>query len=659
MNDLITLLSALLLGPLVGFAQDQNHVQNNEARGEEKNKSNVVATITVEPTTTRAIEGISQLQRQRYFTISDDGVGFEQRVGGKDRYRYLVDELQINFGRRLGPVRRWARSLEEDSTRPEHADLTTLSKNTTPKPSKGFHRDFPDGLDIAAHGSPGAYPDFMGKHETKASAANPKHPQSVPRNMEASAELAEAVFQKRYTDFDRPRYFEPINEPHWSLVKERELADWHVVMHERFKKSFPDVKVGGPCLPTCYFYRNEYRSFEGLKNFMAATKGKLDFYSFHVYDYHRWKNNQFEGRIQSGLPLEGALDLFQNHAVNTYGRTMDVVVSEQGGYIGSKPKGDYDGDLVTDEILALVDPTADSTTWEHEMRKRSIVNFGCISSFVANTLTFMDHPHTVKKSICFTQLNTWNWAPQYYAQMFVPHKYTDKTRWVETDMTKFFRLFRGVSGRRVKAICDSPDLQSRGFVNGSKVWLVINNQSRMDLPVNVEGLTSAKISIRRLGRNADYTTAYSEETIATPKNIIITGRESIVIKSEVGAVIPSGRTVNEIACYGDKITQPMETASFVIKTPLEETINYAQLRIGLTRSPDSQRTPIVKLNGKTLTVPFEASSDRFTDREYASTKLIPVNPADLKNENTVVVKFADGNDGAVGSVVLRIAIDEN
>ena len=70
-----------------------------------------------------------------------------------------------------------------------------------------------------------------------------------------------------------------------------------------------------------------------------------------------------------------------------------------------------------------------------------LVNFGCISSFVANTLVFMDHPHTVKKSICCTQLNSWNLGPKYYAQMFVPYEYTNQSRWVETDMTNFSRLF--------------------------------------------------------------------------------------------------------------------------------------------------------------------------------------------------------------------------
>jgi len=654
-----TLKIALSILTLVSFSEGlRANDDSSDKRRMKKNK----ATVTVELGTTRAIEGISMLQRNRYFTISDDGVGFEQRVGSQERYRYLIDELQVNFGRRLGPVKRWARSVKEDPDRLGYADLSSLSQNTAPRPSKAFQGDFPSGLDIAAHGSPGAYPDFMGKFKTKELAeTSHKHSQSIPKNLEASAELAEAVLLNRYSKFDRPRYFEPINEPHWSLIKTQQLADWHVALRQRLKNSLPDVQVGGPCMPVCYFYRSNYRSFEALKGFMAMTQGKLDFYSFHVYDYHRWQNDRLEGRIQSGLPLEGVLDLFQNHAINTYGRPMGVVVSEQGGYIHNTPKGDFDGDKVASEILALVDPDADTTTWEYEMRKRSIVNFNCISSFVANTLGFMDHPHTVKKSVCFTQLNTWAWGPAYYAQMFVPYQYTDKERWVETDMTKFFRLFRSVNGRRVKAICDSPDLQTRAFVDGHKMWLVMNNQSDEEFSVDIDGLKSPKITIRRLGQNQDFTTAYSEETMATPEEVVVAGRQTIVVEAEFPQPIEAVRTVNEVACYGNKITQPVSDATFGITMPATtqgKTIDYAQLRIGLTRSPESDRRPIVHLNGKRLTVPSEICSDRLTDREYASTKLIPVNPADLKSKNKVTIRFADGNDGSIGSVVLRVAVDQ-
>ena len=49
---------------------------------------------------------------------------------------------------------------------------------------------------------------------------------------------------------------------------------------------------------------------------------------------------------------------------------------------------------------------------------------------------------------------------------------------------------------------------------------------------------------------------------------------------------------------------------------------------------------------------------RFGDGEYGIAKMICLNPEELLAENTVSVSFSDGNEGTVGSVVIRAAVNQ-
>ena len=453
--------------------------------------------IVVEPQTTRAIQGVSEMDRKRYFNICDQGAGFDRRMaGGEGVYEELRD-LGIFFGRNLGPVKDWKKRIKEDPDRPGFADLSVLKKYKPVEPGGQFIKDFGPNLNVAAHGNHNAYPEFMGQH-FKGTSDYHGTPEYIPENIEAAAELAAAVLKFGYSDFNRPAFFEPLNEPHWEFFNDQHLADWHLKTMEMVHRATPEVKVGGLCMSVAYMYRDDYRSWKGLKQFIDMTEGKMDFYSFHAYDFVRWENETFGGRVQSGLPLEGVLDLMQNYTVNTLGKEVDVVVSEQGGYIHGEPRGMYDGEAVAAELARNYFP---GDTFEHEMKKRSIVNFVMLSAVIANTMTFMDHPHCVQKAVPFLIPTTWGWDKKYYAQLYVPYNYEDTSRWVPTDLLHFFRLFQGVDGRRVKALCSDPDLQTRAFVDASKLYLVVNNQSLRPESVELYGIGTSTVEVRRLGRN--------------------------------------------------------------------------------------------------------------------------------------------------------------
>ncbi|MDZ8120329.1 hypothetical protein [Pontiella agarivorans] len=608
--------------------------------------------IVVDAHTTREIGGVSEVDRKAYFAVSDNGTGFDKRMP-EDIYDYLVHDLGISFGRSLGPVQYTASTLPEDPNRPGYADTTKLKKQNLPKPGKQFLEDFGPNLDVAAHGNHNAYPAYMGKHMQEGADYHGT-PEWIPENIDAAAQLAADIFLHNYTDFDRPKYFEPLNEPHWKYFVDPHLADWHLAVQEKLHEVTPEVKVGGMCQSVSYFFRDNYQNFNGFKGFIKNTDANMDFYSFHSYDYFKWEDDDFRGRVQSGIALEGSLDLMQNFTVNTFGKEVDVVVSEQGGYINVQPKGAYDGELLAEELAANY--FNDAEPWERELKKRSIVAFVHVSSILANTMAFIDHPDTVQKSVPFLLPNTWAWDTKYYASLYVPKNYTDKETWVETHMLDFYKFFRGVNGRRVKALVNDPDLQTRAFVDGSTLYLAVNNQSWRPESVNLYGIEADQVEIRKFGRNDDYTAYFTEETVKTPETLTLRGREAVMIVANLGDVIEERAVVNEIACYGDKTMVPLKKATFTIKVPVDQEIEYAQLRVGLTRKTDADKNAIITLNGETLDVPLEDAADRFSKGEYGVTKLVNIDPAKLKAENVVTVSFADSDEGYVGTAVIRAAV---
>ncbi|RMF91200.1 MAG: beta-agarase, partial [Planctomycetota bacterium] len=568
--------------------------------------------VHLEPTTTRAIGGVSELDRKVYFAISDSGRGFDRRCRDPERYNHLVNELRISFGRELGvvaPLVRYGNYVQEDASRPGFVDLEhlkqKLAKRGISQPSEVMRRDFPQGLDVAAHGKHGAFPEFMGRHTTPQvdKESDGKHSDNVlPENIDAAAELSAAALKYAYSDFDRPRYYEPMNEPHWSYFLEDHIAKWHLATMEAVHREVPGVQVGGPCLSVAYFYRNQYNSFKGLRRFIDDTQCRLDFYSFHVYDYYRNRDGKFGGRITGGLPLEGMFDLVENYTHNRWQREVPIVVSETGGY-------------GADDLIEQLTESFPEKGWEREMKKRSLHNALQIRSSIANTLVFMDHPHVVKKAVPFILLESMSWDPTYYATLYTPYGYEDKSRWVASTLHRFYEFFRDLEGRRVVCRADDPDIQARAFVHENTLFLVMNNlsdvphrvQFDMDFPVHPR-----QSVVRRIGQNADFTPYLREEGIGP---ITIAGGEAVLIRADYAAAIPELRRVDERAWYGDAVVVPVEDSRAKINIAVDEreSLAYAQLRIGLCRPQGAGHDVRVRFNGRVVPLVEEHCAERLDD----------------------------------------------
>ncbi|MEM9420246.1 MAG: beta-agarase [Planctomycetota bacterium] len=605
--------------------------------------------LKIDPSVQRSIQGISALDRESVFAMCDPGKGFDKRIDSQDRMKFLLNELNVSFGRQLGPVMsvvKWGGGVDEDPNRPGYADIAKLEKSLQSDEPGDLFRGLSGGrLDVVAHGHHNAYPEFMGQVTTDEAQQGHK-PQYIPQNIEAAAELAAVVFEKNYNEFDRPQYYEPVNEPHWSFYYDRHMADWHVKTMEAVKKRTPEVLVGGPCSSVAYYYKRDFSAFSGLKTFMEYTEGKLDFYSFHVYDYMRWENEQVTGRITGGLPIEGVLDLVQSHSYHTYGQEFPLVISEHGGYF-------LQG--VVPEIAEKYLPAGEG--FEHTMRVRSIASHVLVSAAIANTLSFLEHPHVVKKAVPFILLESMNWDPEYYSTAYVPYNFTEKDNWVESRNLDFYRFFRDLEGERLWIDGGDPDLQAAAFIEGSIIRVVINNLSDEPHTVSLELPGSEDHAIRRYRRNDDYTPSLKESSLASLQEIQIDGREAIVIASVLGQEVEAKATINEVPFYAEDIqvvAEPGKPIRFEVEVESPNKVEKASVRIGVTRPPSASADMRVKFNGREVEVPLEDSAERYTNAdEYASTKIIPIDPSLLKAKNRVIIAFPDDQGGAIGTVVIR------
>ena len=608
--------------------------------------------ISIHPDQVRQIGGISQLDRKIYFGLADAGTAFDERCRSQERYDWLIRENGITFGRSMQVVNgldKYYQAVREDPQRPGFVDTNHLAAKLATRvreSSERFNKDMGGRLDVATHGHRNQFPDFMGVYQTETAAKQPDS-QKLPKNIQAAAEFAATALRLRYTDFDRPAFYEPINEPHWSYPRDHHMAAWHTRARKVVRQQIPDIQVGGPCLATAYFYRNQCGAFEGMKSFINNTRCELDFYSFHVYDFLREQDGKFRGRVTSGLPLESVLDLIQNHTMIVHGKEVGIVVTEHGGY------------GATELVDRLAKEHFDETGFDWVMKKRSIEDFNMVSSVIANTLVFMDHPHTVRKAVPFILLNGLGWKPDYWATLYVPRDFDPQSdEWVPTKKIMFYRLLRDLNGRRVVSHCPDPDLQIRAFVDEATLFVVLNNLSDTTKPFALNLPKPSRMLLRRFGRNSDFTPYLTEKSLNSVQGLELKPRETILLKAIYASAIKPSGTVNETVHYGDRIGTSLGAAGeeFTVKVPDPGKLQYANLRVGISRPPDAGKQVSISFNGQSYEAPVESSADRLVELEYATCKIIPLDPEHVKPENLVKVSFPDGKPGAVGAVVIRAGL---
>lgn len=498
------------------------------------------ATLRIKPTHSRSIEGHLELDRLKYFNLAANVNEMKNVLTAEQKAEYL-NEMELTMGRRLGLVFsevRWGNSIREDAQRPGHVDIDYLisKNNPTDQGLDDFIAAYDGRQNLALHDRQDGYPEFMDLY-------NNGTDHHMPGNVEAAAELAALLLKYEFTDFQRPNFYEIVNEPHWKFWGDRRFIDLHSRVKQKVDSMDLSVMVGGPCYSVSYYHKKEYDNLTQFTNFIDATDAALDFYSFHTYDYMKWEENDFVGSINSGLPLEGVFDAVSAFMNGKYGKNFRYVASEHGAYVSSGP----DKEEVFEELGSTHFP---GSGFEYEMEKRTIDNFIMVNGAIANTLTFMNHPHVVLKSVPFILLESSGWDTRYYSSLLVKENFSkSSSKWHESRLIDYFKFFQGVEGRRVEFWMDDPDIQSFAFVNDDQLILVLHNQSNVkaDIKLDIEDFEHSpeEILVRKLYRKTDFRPVLSEDTYTQMPDLDLPGQGSMVVKLRYAASIPEDETYDE------------------------------------------------------------------------------------------------------------------
>ncbi|MDZ8119132.1 glycosyl hydrolase family 28 protein [Pontiella agarivorans] len=611
--------------------------------------------IEVDPTCNRLIEGGHlQLDRTKYFGICRGAAGFMEKVPVEGGAEYLLDDLNIAFGRtsevckQFSQAHKWSKTpgVQEDEDRPGYADPATVKSTAIDlkldEPDAMQHRA--DRIRTIDDGFHAALPDFMEKYRID------KVKETLPANLDAATEYAVECL-KAIPAWKRPAFMQPMNEPKYQMISDPHFQQWHVMLKEKVHAEVPGVMVGGPCQSVAYYYKNNYAPFTGMmKPFMDGTQGNLDFYGFHPYDY-------FSGDVEdlsSGLPMESVLDLLDNYSRITFRKPVKLALSE-GGATGKNFYTLFDPARTTEASQAVLDAVGsveDGYDYLAMLNNRSLNRF---------TMTWLDRPQTILTHVPFVLVSS-EWNEKYPWVLYRREGQVKSGKHQPTANFDFYKLWKDVKGRRVHVRSGSPDVQAQAFVDGSTLYLCLNNLSDDRQELNLQfSARPERISTVRYSRNGYFGKLSEKKFKKLPSGLVLEGDEFMIITMTYNQPIVPEKTVDEQLVYGDRVVEPIRAntpLNYQLNVEQADSVTYATLRIGFSRQLKAEKTPIVLFNGKRLTVPMErAWEKRKQVKDYVSLKMIQIPPSLIRAENRVEIRFPD-EGGSVGSVALRIGTED-
>ncbi len=554
------------------------------------------ATVSIDATLLREIDGQSELNRRQYFNVHFEPYNIEE-VPMRD---YLFDTLDV-FGGRSFNFGWYMNRVKEDSARPGFWDARTLTnrrnRNRQAWINDGSPNSDPDSDSVIVGHLRELYPYA----EDITRARNDGGFRT--RNHDALADFA-----TRYIEgfFPQPAYFEVVNEVDVKINQANtsweNVSALHVKIARAFKAAGLDTKVIGAAYAWPQFERNNFRVWNDAgKKFIDLAGGDLDALSYHVYD-------------REGGNLEAILDLVENYSTLKYGEVIPYLLTE-----GAASEKDFPANIAQERYRVLkVNNAMMMQLMERGERMEKWIPF--------NTLTAFRKDRTVEWT---SGLRDWNPSAQ---------------RWEWTDIVKLYELWQGVKGRRCYVASSDPDVLTQGFLDGRTLHVAIHNISDGQANVQLSRLTGGaavnRAAISRLGfTNGQIRYQKNGPLGANANSLTLSGGETVIVRYTLASNPAVRATVRELTHYGNKVVQPI-----VANRNLNININgvptgsksYARLRFGLGNVSNDSLNPQVFVNGTRVNY----SRDLFGKESYDfKTREVNVPVSLINSSNTIRFVF--------------------
>ncbi|MEM8899063.1 MAG: Ig-like domain-containing protein, partial [Bacteroidota bacterium] len=374
--------------------------------------------------------------------------------------------------------------------------------------------------------------------------------------------------------------------------------------------------------------------------FMDMSGEKMDFWSIHLYDFNlSWANTKV---LRRGSNLEATFDMMEQYSHLSFDEVKPFVISEYGGRALTMERG----------------PWSPLRDWLS------------MKSMTSMLLSFSERPQHIVSAIPFVIIKA-EWGRQENGDPYPWRLMRNNNElagqegsyWVYTEMVKFFQLWSEVKGLRVDSESNNPDVQTNAFIDGNKLYVVLNNLLFDEITVSpeifqVQSNPIRGIKLKHLHLNTTGDTPLLDEAEYSSLDSLTIGAEgSAVLAYTFQNDLLIQDTVSEVKYYADRSLTPIvpyARHSFNIDGVTKGDQGEALLRLGMGRRHGLSLRPSVTLNGFPLEVPENYMGyDQSTRGSWFGVIEVPVPFYYLQENNEVTVQFTE-KGGHISSMALRV-----
>ncbi|WP_158965818.1 Ig-like domain-containing protein [Paraglaciecola sp. L3A3] len=600
-----------------------------------------------------SVGGKSKFERSKHIklhsTIYDNDWN-----GEEDKLKYMMEDLDVYFGRDNGGSVWNFNQAKEDENRLGYADSTDLAlrgkqnRETAYGVNKASVHKYDERGDLMVGGQPKQH--FLGKTSPCCGSGE---------GWQANGGDAVGEFLGQYVNeffradgltgaegHPRPKYLEILNEPLYQVtdaphelgleepIDPIRVFEFHNDAAEGVRKYNTDVKIGGFTVAFPIFEeRNFARWQERMKLFIDTSGVYMDVYSTHFYDLE--DSNRFKGSR-----IEATLDMIDHYSMIKLGHTKEHLISEYGGR--NRPM--------------------EKAPWT------PLRDWWFLKTASPMLLQFLDRPDSVETSIPFVPIKAlwgtvddipYNWRLLRQAKEGAGEEGDD---WVFTEMVKFYELWSDVKGTRVDSFSTNEDILIDSYVDQDKAYVIISNLTEQTEKVLLHKYGSANASIqsvkiKHLYLDGDKPNLEVINADVDVDSFDLAPEATIIVEYTYSTDIKIDALSEEkkyfATEYFKEIRQDIAN-TFEINNVLTNEHGEAILRIAVGRDHGLSLSPSVSVNGQLLSSEVMITGDDQLGRDrFFGLLEIPIPNELLKSSNQVSITFPD-NGGHITSVNMKV-----
>lgn len=655
-----------------------------------------------------AVDGVSDFGRERHMTVHSTPTETDW-IGEEDKLDYLINDLDVYFGRDNGSASWKFRDTPEDPNRPSKADISEMQNRAdylkTTYDSKSLAHQYENkGAMIMGTNPFPLYPTLNWFENGRT--WHDWQPYDVDTSAEWVVEYLDRYLKKNSAESGEPlpTYWEVINEPDMPMMtgammctSQEKLWEYHNLValgvKERLGSKAP--KIGGMTwglhdlfLPDgiSRFADNQYDQWltpESMpvyhnmidsavndtrtenwyqwdvmwQGFIDNCAENMDFYGVHLYDWPD-PSSKSKGVLRTGGQVEATLDMLEWYDNYKFGFKKDIVLSEFGSVSG---------------LLDAVSPKR--RAWEN------------LRPFNSMFMQFLERPSHLVLTMPFCPIKA-EWGDVYDANGVLIRRYPSTLMdkdvngdWQWTDFILFYELWKDVDGTRIDTKSSNLDIQVDAYAKDDHVYLILNNlkfdEQTLDLSLfddYTNALQSVKINHLYLdtSKGTHGESVMDERIFATcPGSIKIAGEGTIILDYTFENPVNIDQTSDEKKFMGD-ILEAGTTAiggvkfrkSVTARTPLTAQVNNvvvpaigeAVLRIGARCWESAYHPASISINGNALTLPVKEDwRGEVQDGRNVVFHVFEVAvPLSYLQQNNTITCQVDGNTVEYTTVMLQV-----